>query len=114
MCVENAQNWLKDEEIPHDTAVYICKPEDRVTDQNKLTLVNADISELPPLPNFPGHPSRTIYIPMAPHRAGLMLIVFIGMGIAPQNKRIKMQSWGSDEKHDGGYNIFQGESALIA
>ena len=43
-----------------------------------------------------------------------MLIVFIGMGIAPQNKRIKMQSWGSDEKHDGGYNIFQGESALIA
>ena len=61
MCVENAQNWLKDEEIPHDTAVYICKPEDRVTDQNKLTLVNADISELPPLPNFPGHP-----IPAAP------------------------------------------------
>ena len=44
-----------------------------------------------------------------------MLIVFIGMGIAPQNdKRIKMQSWGSDEKHGGGYNLFQGKSALIA
>ena len=62
MCVETMPKigvrGMLQSEIPHDHAVYVvCKPEDRVIDPNKITLANADVSELPPMANFPGHPS---------------------------------------------------------